>query len=205
MTLRFSVGVEGADELRDAVRALPESLFKQAKRIFRATGVEAQRDVITRIRNGPLYRRTGTLARSIQTETIGGTLASLSTSVFSENPGGSNPVVYAPIHELGGTVRAVNKYAGVPGGPYLNIPTAANKTAAGVTRQSARTAFAAGARVLKSKRGNWFVGVVSGTKITSLFSLVRAVEIPARLEMRATVEAQLPGLISAFAELKLLE
>lgn len=209
MTLRFTAGIAGIDELRSELQSIPPTLFKESKLIFADTGFRAQTAVIRGIGSGPLYRRTGALARSIRTETTGTDLSTLSTSVFSQNPGGDKSVVYAPVHELGDTIRAKDKYLRVPGGPYLNIPLDANKTAAGVTRRSARTAFAEGATLLRSKRGNWLVvdqrATKRGTKIVPLFALVKQVTIPARLGMRDTVSDFVPLMLERLRTVRIMD
>lgn len=208
MTLKYTAGINGLEALRQELEALPATLFRESQLAFRDTGLRAQKAVVSRIGSGPLHRRTGSLARSIRTETVGGDLRALSTSVFSENPGGNRPVVYAPVHELGDEIRAIDKYLRVPGGPYLNVPLAGNKTAAGVTRKSARTAFAEGATLFRSKRGNWIIAgkpTTKSTKILPLFVLVKSVAIPARLGMRDTVSDFVPLLVERLRTVRIMD
>lgn len=206
-TTRFSVSAPLTSAIAEEMRGVPVSLFLETKRVFANATRSAQREVVSGIRSGPLYRRTGALARSIQTEVIGSDIGTLSASLFSANPGGEKAVVYAPIHELGGTVKAKNKYMGVPGGPYLNIPLPANKTAAGVTRRSARTVFASGGTLARAGT-RWFVigkPTTKSKRIVPMFILVKQVVIPARLGMLSTATSYLPDILAGIRQAKLTE
>ena len=133
----------------------------------------------------------------MRTSVTGTKLSSLRASIYSAANVGGIPVAYAPIHEYGGTIKAIDKYTGVPGGPYLNIPTGSNKTAAGVMKMSAKMVFDDGGYIQKSKAGNW--GVFLGSQM--MFVLKKQVKIPARLGMADAAESQIPTILSSLQEL----
>jgi hypothetical protein len=81
---------------------------------------------------------------------------------------------------------------GVPGGPYLNIPTSANKTASGVTRLQAREVFNRGGYITQTKGGVWGVFLLG----QMMFSLKKQVKIPARLGMIDAAEDEVPTLLN---------
>lgn len=195
MATELSIRVSGDAQLREELRKLPASLFEAAKtEITRAT-LDTQTGVLSRLRGGPLYTRTGNLARSIRTEVKGNTLDTLQASVYSSAGTAAIPVVYAPIHEFGGTVYAKQRYRKVPGGPYLNIPLPANKTAAGVTRQTAKQVFSSGGFIRRSRLGNYLIFGKSSGVTQPLFALKRSVRIPARLGMLDTATVETKNLI----------
>lgn len=182
-----SITTHGIPELKDLLDILPEHVFKETSSAFKKASLGAQSTIINRFgtENG-LNSRTGLLRRSIKVSNKGNTIDTLKSSVFTD-------VKYAPIQETGGTIRAKNKYTGVPGGPYLNIPLTANKTGAGVMRRDARSIFSTGGFIIKSKAGNYLV--MSGEGIP-MFVLKKQVTIPARLGMQKAVEEQVPTLLS---------
>lgn len=191
-----SVKITGADELQRFLQQLPDGMFSATKTAFSRAVINAQNKITSRIQNGsPLYRRTGNLARSIQFAVEGTELKDLTASVFSASTVGGVPVVYAPIQELGGAVKAKNKYVRVPGGPYLNIPTAENKTASGVQRLSAREVFATGGKIIKSKAGKYVVLGKTQSGFAPMFVLAKSVIIPPRLGMVAAANEQVSTLI----------
>jgi phage gpG-like protein len=181
MTFEASIQIEGQDELNRFIRQLPETMFENAKTAFARAVLKAHEVVRTEnftsgntgYSSNKLNSRTGDLSRSIRTQVKGSNLESLAASIYTNS-------VYAPIHEIGGTIRAKNKYVRVPGGPYLNIPLSANKTAAGVMRRSAREVFSAGGYIIRSQSGNWIVMSVNSTP---MFVLKKAVYIRPRLGM----------------------
>jgi phage gpG-like protein len=196
------ITINGGQELQRFLDKLPEGIYGAAKTSFARAAVAAHAKITSRIQNGtPMYRRSGNLARSMNFSVSGDTLGSLNASVFSSSTVQGSPVIYAPIHETGGTVKAKNAYARVPGGPYLNIPTSANKTASGVQRLSAREVFANGGKVIKSKKGNYLVFGKTARGFEPMFVLKKSVSIPARLQMRETVLGEVPGLISSLDDL----
>lgn len=104
---------------------------------------------------------------------------------------GSN-VVYARIHELGGTIKPITKR-------YLTIPFPGTKTPAGVGRGSARdysnTFFK------KSKAGNLILFQKNGKSIVPLFLLRdKPVQIPARPYLMPAMEKIKPMLMREIGE-----
>lgn len=98
---------------------------------------------------------------------------------------GSN-VIYARIHEEGGTIRPVSRQ-------WLTIPLQAVKTKAGVTRWGAGDLGAARTFVKQLKDGRLFIfGKVGKDRIVPLFRLVRQVEIPPRPYLRPALLSIVP-------------
>lgn len=167
------------EDLERFLGTLPERLHANAKKAYRSAVFGAQRDVTNNLKGTPMQSRTGSLARSILPEVKGSKLSDLSGRIYSTSR-------YAPIHEYGGVVKARDKYLGVPGGPYLNIPQDANKTPAGVMRMGAREVFDQGGYI--AGRGVYLDGEL-------MFVLVRQVTIKAQLGMRDAAEERVAGLI----------
>ncbi len=94
-------------------------------------------------------------------------------------------------------IKAKKAYRRVPGGPYLNIPTAYNKTPAGVMRIPPKEVFKQGGIVLKTKAGNY--GVFLRGRM--LFVLKRSVILKPRLGMRTAAENQIPTVLSKIKDL----
>jgi len=174
------------DETRALLDTLPEDMFDNAKTILSRSLFNIQRTITGRLQNGPMFSRTGALARSIKFKTSGTKIDNLKGEVFTKSK-------YAPIHEVGGDINAIDKYVNVPGGPYLNIPLSYNKTAAGVMRKNARDVFQEGGYIGQSQRGNWIVFANDGLP---MFVLKKSVTIPARLEMVKTAEDEIPTFLS---------
>ncbi len=182
------VTMVGVDEVSDYIDKIPGRLFDESKKAFQETAALAHRKVSERIRDGAgdtLHSRTGALRRSMLYEVHGTNMKTLGSSVHSSSR-------YPPIHEYGGTVTAKNAYHGVPGGPYLNIPSSQNKTPAGVQRLGAREVFAGGGYIRPISNGRYAVFLAG----VPMFWLVRQVRIPARLEMIKTAEDEVPTLLS---------
>ena len=181
--------IVGLDEVKELLEQLPEDLFLNAKQAFRKTLFEVQSDITTPMSGGAngLQSRTGNLARSVQVSLSGTKLDTLRSSVFTDSP-------YAPIHEKGGTIHAKNAYKGLAGGPFLNIPSDANKTPAGVQRMSATQVFNAGGYIVKisSAKARYMV-ILDGRP---MFWLVNQVTIKARFKMIKTAEDGVPTLLS---------
>ena len=173
------------DEVQELLRKMPDHVFNQtrtaiSKAVFRAHAIVSEN---TRTK---LQVRTGALRRSIQNVVTGNDMNSLYGSVWSD-------MIYAPIQEFGGVVRPKNnKYARVPGGPYINIPLGPNKTPAGVMRSTARQVFTAGGYIAQSKSGNW---IVFSHDNKPMFVLVKKAKIPPRLGMRKAQEDVVPQLL----------
>lgn len=194
----LSVEIRNLAEVQDYINQVPEEEFTQAKTAFQEAAFAADKEVKGNTRN-KLHVRTGMLRRSIRASVSGTDLGNLKASIFSVSVVDGQPVIYAPIHEKGGTVRAIDKYKRVPGGPYLNIPARANKTAAGVMRMPAREVFQRGGyiRRINGAKAKW--GVFMDGKM--MFSLVKEVKIPARLGMVKAAEGQIPTLLSKLKDL----
>ena len=193
-----SVQVVGLQEVQDLLKTTPARLFDAAKETVRDSVNRVHGKVSDRVRdgaNGSLHSRTGQLRRSLRTDVYGTDLKSLGGEIYSDKGVAS----YARIHEEGGTVNAKNAYRNLSGGPYLNIPADANKTAAGVQRLSARDVFAQGGyivpiRSLKARYAVMLEGV-------PMFWLVKSVQIPARLQLFKTATDEVPTLLSNLASL----
>lgn len=193
----LSVEVRNLGEVNDYLGRLPESTFFHAKNVFREAVLASDATVKRRFESQIIKARTGALRRSLRTSITGTKLSSLKASFFSAANVGGTAVKYAPLQEYGGTVRAIDKYRNVLGGPYLNIPTSANRTPAGVMRKSARMLFNEGAYIQKSSAGNW--GVFLGSQM--MMVLRKQVTIPARLGMVDAADEQIPTILSRLANL----
>jgi len=187
MTLTVSYN---SKEVEQYLKKLPETSFEKAKKVFATSVLAANREVKSNATT-KLNVRTGALRRSIGQSVKGMNLDELRASIFSGSSGGK-PVVYAPIHEFGGTVTAKKAYTNVPGGPYLNIPIADNLTPAGVMRMTAGMVFNQGGYLFKSKSGKWFVAM--NDKL--MFVLVKEVTIKPQLGMRDAAEKQVPIILT---------
>ena len=194
-----SIEIRGLEEVRQLIADLPENLFDQTKEIFKVKTFAAHREVTGNLVAGPLYSRTGLLRKSLSTEVSGSTLQNLRAGIYAGRYLGGQEIVYAPIHEFGGTIRAKRAYMGLPGGPYLNIPTRKNKTPAGVTRLSAKEVFNQGGYIVKMKSGVF--GVFLSGEL--MYTLHKEVKIPARLGMRKAVDDEIPTLVSQLRKLQL--
>lgn len=172
------------DEVQTLLAKLPETVLQNAKDAFRETTFAIHERILKRLQGNPLHSRTGNLGRSMLTSVSGTSLRTLSGRVYST-------AIYAPIQELGGTVRAKNAYKWLPGGPYLNIPAPANLTPAGVQRMSSTEVFSAGGTVKKGAEG---FGVYLGQ--AKMFGFAKEVKIPPRLGMIKSVSDEMPGLLS---------
>jgi hypothetical protein len=187
----ISIKSENLDEVRTYLDKLSENSFPEIKKLFQTSAFAMSNEVKKNART-ILDVRSGNLRRSIGQSVTGATINTLSGSLFSSSKVGGVTLRYAPIQEFGGTVKAIDKYARVQGGPYLNIPTDENKTAAGVTRMQAREVFAAGGHV------RWRGVYLNGVK---MFSLVKQVKIHARLGMRKAADDEVETLIGKLADI----
>ena len=184
-------------EVREYLDELPESTFEDAKTIFAKAVLDADKEVKLRFSSGKIKSRTGALRRSLRTSVSGNTIKTLQASFYSVANVSGTEIKYAPMQEMGGKVKAIDKYTGVPGGPYLNIPVFSNLTPAGVMRKSAKMLFNEGAHIHKSKASNW--GVFLGSKM--MMVLKKEVKIPARLGMVDAAKNQIPTMLSRLADL----
>jgi len=187
------VTISGLEEAAEYLEGIPPELFGQSKEILKQRTFSAQRKVTNNLRGGSLQSRSGQLRKSIRTQNTGTDLDSLRSGIFSKG------VIYAPLQEYGDKVTAKNAYKNVPGGPYLNIPTDANKTASGVMRKSARDVFSEGGFIVKFKSGGY--GVMLDDEL--MFTLHREVEVPARLGMRDAMAHEIPILLSNLKDIQL--
>jgi len=185
----LSVDVVGAEEVADYILTMPEEDFPAVKEVFKDSVVRAANEIK---KMKKMKIRTGSLKRSIQQGVRGKSIETLGASVWSGSGYGGREVLYAPMQEFGGTIRAKSAYSNVPGGPYLNIPIADNLTMAGVTRESAKSVFQSGqGRIIKSKRGKYLV--FKGQSL--MFVLVKEVTLKPRLGMRKAADAEIPRLL----------
>ena len=173
-------------EVMDYIEGIPADTFGIAKTEIATALLKADADIKT---DTTLKTRTGDLFKSIKTAVTGTNLSTLQASIYTDS-------VYAPVHEYGATIKAIDKYMGVPGGPYLNIPTDSNKTAAGVTRLQAREVFNQGGNIVKFSSGKYGL-MLEGTV---LFTLHSQVTVKARLNMTEKTEDQIPTMLSRIAE-----
>jgi len=190
--MTLGIEVRNLAEISDYLNKLPDKTFDEAKKVFQEAVLDADKEVKLRFSSKIIHSRTGTLRRSLRTSLTGSSLRNLRASFFSSANVAGVPVKYAPLQEFGGVIKAINKYSGVPGGPYLNIPTKSNLTPAGVMKKSAKELFNAGAHIHKSKAGNW--GVFIGDKM--MMVLKKKVVVPARLGMIDAADDQIPTILS---------
>ncbi len=181
------VDIRGEDSVSDMLKKMPEEMFKNVRKDFRRAVFNVQKNVIVPMAMGEngLQSRTTNLARSVRTSVRGATIDDLTSEVYTDSP-------YALIHEVGGVINAKKAYRKMRGGPFLNIPTDANKTASGVTRMSPREVFAGGGKIRWSASGQKFL-MFEGTP---MFTFAKSVTIPARLGMAKAGNDEVPTLIS---------
>lgn len=182
----MKVTLKNLDEVNEYLKNLPEKSFNQAKEVFQDAVLDAAnkvKDNATSI----LKVRSGALRRSIQQSVTGSSLKNLKASVYSDAGGGQNPVVYAPVHELGATITAKKAYARMPGGPFLNIPTANNQHPTGVMKFTAKDVFRMGGHI--RGRSVWL-----GNQM--MFALKKSVTIQPRLGMIKACEDEIPTILS---------
>jgi len=183
-------------EIDQYLKDMPETMFDDAKPLFQKAVIDADKRV-KRLFGIRIQSRTGNLRRSLRTSVKGMSLDSLQASFYSAANVAGTPIVHAPIQEFGGTINAIDKYKKVPGGPYLNVPTEANQTAAGVMRKTARMVFNKGGYIQKTKKGRW--GVFLGNKM--MFALVKRVHVTPKLSMRSSAERQVSRLLSSLSKI----
>ena len=187
----FSVTIE-SEELTDYLENFPEDTFEPAKKVFATSVLVAEKEV-KKNATTILKTRTGFLKRSIRSSVTGKDINSLKAFLYSGAVQGE-PLVYAPIHELGGTIKAKNAYKNVPGGPFLNIPGKANLTPAGVMRKSAKSVFEDGGHIVGRT-------VHSEDYTELMFYLVKEVEVKPQLGMVEAAEKQMPIILSELKRL----
>jgi len=182
MVAEIQTTVVGIEALREFLKEFPNANFDIVKQEFTDRTLAVHKTVLQKFNGTRLTSRTGALRRSFQTKVTGDSLNDLDARVYSGSIAGK-PIIYAIIHEFGGTVKAKKAYQKLPGGPYLNIPLSGNKTKAGVTRYSAFDIFSAGGFIIKSKAGNW---IVMSKGMIPMFVLKKQVHIPPRLAFFST-------------------
>ena len=178
---------------QNLIASFPNEMFAIFKDAVEISTLNVHRKVTNNfgIGGNKLHSRSGRLKRSLITIVGGNSISRLSGKV--QAGGGTQQVKYAILQEKGGTIRPKNnKYAGVPGGPYLNVPLPPNKTAAGVMRKTARTIFSEGGFIAKSRRGNWLVMSRQGVP---MFYLKKESKIKARLGMIDAKDNEIPVLM----------
>jgi phage gpG-like protein len=186
----YDVRLEGGDEVQAWLNKLPERMFDSAKVAIGTAVFNTQAEVTKRLQGNPMQSRTGALARSILPEVKGEKLDNLVGRIYSTS-------IYAPIHEFGGPIKPIDKYLGVPGGPYLNIPMPANLTPAGVMRMNAKQVFDLGGYVAKTRTGKYGVFL----KDQMMFILSKGVTIKPQLGMIKAAEGQIPVLLTRLNDL----
>jgi len=174
------------------LKKIPPHLYAAAKQELLKSAANVHSDVSDNATT-KLHVRTGALKRSLRFNSRGSELNTLVSWVRAGSSSTAHDVPYAHIQEYGGTIRAKRAYRGVQGGAYLNIPLPANKTGAGVTRQTAKQVFRNGGRIIKSRRGNYLVVSKIGVP---LFVLKKSVKIPPRLGMRKAAKDEAPRLLN---------
>jgi len=190
----FRVETINLREVQDYIRTIPEKSFPKAKEKFQKAAIEAANTVKLMKK---LKVRSGALRRSIQQDVSGNDFNSLRASVYSAQGSGAKQVLYAPVQEFGHPgIKPIDKYKGVPGGPYMNIPTKANQTPAGVMRMSAWQLFRAGAYIHKAGK-SWGV-FLNGQMM--MFLTKGPIRLKPRLGMRDAAEAEVPTLLSNLAD-----
>lgn len=191
-----SVEVLGLDEIRDLLDQMPGHIFDAVDLALRRSTLNIHTKVTDNfISTGDsggdkLHSRSGRLRRSIKTKVAGQTLSTIRGNVYTD-------MVYAPIQEKGGRINPIDKYLGVPGGPYLNIPLDANKTPAGVMRMNARQVFNGGGYIIKTRTGKYLVMSGQGQP---MFVLSKGVTIPPRLGMMKAADDEIPTLLSTIRD-----
>lgn len=168
------IEVKGQESIERRIREIPKALFDVAGRAMRKTMAGLQQEMVRRSGGGvgELKGRTGELKRSWRFNVIGNTIMTLAGMVESVG------VKYARLHEYGGTIKAKS-------GKWLTIPTAANKTPAGVMRMSARMVIQQGGFFAKNVI---FLKQGKAGKPVPMFILKKQVTIPARLGFREQAE-----------------
>jgi phage gpG-like protein len=186
----IKVNAENLEEVKTYLQNIAEDSFPETKSLFQTAAIAMSNQVKDNTKN-ILKVRSGNLRRSIGQSVTGTSLEKLSGSLFSKSSVNGQELKYAPIHEFGGTVRAIDKYQRVQGGPYLNIPTEANKYPSGVTRMQAREIF---------NSGGYIVGKGVYLNGKKMFSLIKQAKIPARLGMIKAADDEVETLLGKLAD-----
>lgn len=174
-----------ADRLSASARALMVGLRKDVATAALRAEARAKRNatVILHVRSGRLRASIRSL---VEPSTEGG--LDLKLSAGGGREGGSSEVVYARIHELGGTIRPVRR-------KWLAIPLPPARTAAGVSRYKTPRDVP-GLHFVTSKRGNLLLVKPDGQP---WFVLRKDVDIPARPYLRPALEEASAELVPRLA------
>ena len=127
-----------------------------------------------------LSKRSGNLVAAIEgsVRVVGSSFETIEGSI------GAPGVPYGRIHETGGTIRAKNV-------KFLTIPLKAALNGDGTPIMNSARDWP-NTFVAKSKAGNLIIFQKRGTTIIPLYVLKSSVKIPARLNMRTSLDAGLP-------------
>ncbi len=174
---------ENDREFKRALREVPDQIYKGARKGLQKGLRGYQRELTrTRLRGRPgLARRSGNLARDLQTTVRGRTVDTLVGIAFFT-------AKYAPAHEFGATITPKR-------GRYLAIPLSAVSTPTGIAQYQPRdfpNAF-----FIRSRKNpdNLVLVEERGSRIVPLFAMVRSVTIPPRLEARETMRSYAPTIL----------
>lgn len=163
--LRITVN---ASSLNTLVEQYPHQAMVTLAQALKKAALPVVRRIKEKMAGPVLKHRSGDLSRSV---TIGGVESNLQTRALSISIGSN--IVYARIHETGGTILPRR-------GTYLAIPLSAAQTPTGKARFSPRNAPGP-TFVARSKRGNLIIfQKLSSGGIRPLFVLKRSVVIPKR-------------------------
>lgn len=196
MVAQFRIESMSLADVRDYILDIPEKSFDDAKMVFKKAVIAADSEIKGRF-GSEIQSRTGSLRRSLGTFVDGNQLSNLQASIYAAAYAAGVPLVYTMAQEFGGTIKAIDKYKKVPGGPYLNIPVFSNLTAAGVMRMGAREVFKAGGYIAKFGGRKW--GVFLKGKM--MFVLRKEVTLKPRLGMIDAAEKQIPTILSSLQNL----
>lgn len=175
-----------ADQLSASARALTVALRKDIATAALRAEARAKRNATTilRVRSGRLRASIRSL---VEPGKDGG--LDLKLSAGGGREGGSTEVVYARIHELGGTIRPVKR-------KFLAIPLPIARTPAGVSRYKTPRDVP-DLHVAQSKRGNLLLVKPDGTP---WYVLRKRVDIPARPYLRPALEEASAALVPRLAD-----
>lgn len=164
--------------LQERLAKLAETLPRQIAEVLTVGGLQAEAEA-KKNATAILHVRSGRLRRSIHTEVT----ATSDGAQMALRAGGDKEVVYARIHEVGGTIVPKN-------GKFLAIPLAPALTGAGVSRYPSPRDVPG-----LSFRGNPARGVLVDKAGTPWYALVKRVTIPARPYLGPAIDAVTPKII----------
>lgn len=175
-----------ADRLSASARALMIGLRKDVATAALRAEARAKRNatVILRVRSGRLRASIRSL---VEPSPEGG--LDLKLSAGGGREGGSSEVIYARIHELGGTIRPVKR-------KFLAIPLPPARTAAGVARYKTPRDVP-GLALVQSLKGQYLL--VKSDTGEPWYVLRKRVDIPARPYLRPALEEASAELVPRLA------